>query len=97
MENTPKISVETIVRTILLLFTFANTVLVMLNKNPMPFAEDQLYIAFTAISTAIATVWAWWKNSSITPEAIRADEVMKALKENKITDDDVIKLIEKNI
>lgn len=77
-----KVSVETVVRTIVLVATLINQVLTMLGKNPLPFAEDELYTIFTAAATIVATVWAWWKNNSFTLEAIKADEYLAELKAN---------------
>ena len=85
-----KVSVETVVRTIVLVVTLLNQVLTMLGKNPLPFAEDELYSMLTAaeevsqvISLAFtigASIWAWWKNNSFTSAAIQADEYMKEIK-----------------
>lgn len=84
MTEKKKVSVETIVRTIVLAVTLLNQVLTMLGKNPLPFAEDELYALLTTAATVAATLWAWWKNNSFTPAAIKADEYLSELKaENK--------------
>lgn len=75
-----KVSAETIIRTIVLLVTLINSVLTMSGKNPLPFAEDELYTALSCIATIGATLWAWWKNNSFTEAAIKADEYLKDLK-----------------
>lgn len=74
------ISAETIIRTIVLAVTLANTILTSAGKNPLPFAEDELYTLLSNVATVAASVWAWWKNNSFTTEAIEADEVLKGLK-----------------
>lgn len=79
MQN-KKASIETVVRTIVLAVTLLNQLLTMFGKNPLPFAEDELYSTITAIATIAATVWAWWKNNSFTPAAIQADEYLAKLK-----------------
>lgn len=78
-----KVSTDTIVRTIVLLITLVNQVLTMFGKNPLPFAEDELYTMFTAAATIAATIWAWWKNNSFTSAAIKADELLQSLKSSK--------------
>lgn len=78
MKN--KISKDTIIRTIVLFFTLINMVLTTLGKNPLPFSEDELYLALTEITTVAATIWAWWKNNSFTQNAIMADTYLKDLK-----------------
>lgn len=80
MDAKKKVKVETIVRTIVLAVTLLNQVLTVLGKNPLPFAEDELYAMLTTAATIAATVWAWWKNNSFTPEAIEADEYLAELK-----------------
>ena len=57
-----KITPDTIARTIILVIAIANTVLTMLGKNPLPFADDDIYTAVSIIATLAASAWAWWKN-----------------------------------
>ena len=80
-----KIPTETIIRAIVLFVTLVNTILTMSGKNPLPFAEDELYAWLSAVATVAATLWAWWKNNSFTPEAITADEYLAELKANNAT------------
>ena len=80
MNERRKVKVDTIVRTIVLAVTLINQVLTMFGKNPLPFAEDELYAMLTTAATIAATIWAWWKNNSFTSEAIAADEYMHELK-----------------
>lgn len=81
-----KIPTQTIIRAIVLLVTLVNTILTIFGKNPLPFAEDELYAWLTAAATAVATLWAWWKNNSFTPEAIQADKYLAELKANNNTE-----------
>lgn len=80
MTEKKKVSVEAIVRTIVLAVTLLNQVLTMLGKNPLPFADDELYTMLTTAATVAASLWAWWKNNSFTPAAIKADEYLTELK-----------------
>lgn len=80
-----KIPTETIIRAIVLFVTLVNTILTMSGKNPLPFAEEELYSWLSAAATVAATLWAWWKNNSFTPEAIQADEYLADLKANSTT------------
>lgn len=83
-----KVSVETIIRTIVLAVTLVNQVLTMFGKNPLPFAEDELYALLSTAATIAATLWAWWKNNSFTAAAIEADEYLAGIKsENKETEE----------
>lgn len=81
-----KIPTQTIIRAIVLLVTLVNTVLTIFGKNPLPFAEEELYAWLTAAATVAGTLWAWWKNNSFTPEAIQADKYLAELKANNNTE-----------
>lgn len=88
MPEKKKVSVETIIRTIVVAVTLLNSVLTMLGKNPLPFAEEQIYTALSGVATVAATLWAWWKNNSFTAAAITADNYMAELKAgNKETEE----------
>ena len=82
MEN-KKPSAGTIARLICLILTLVNQVLVMTGHSPLPFdlGEAEAWIA-TGL-TAAASLWAYWKNNSWTPEAIEADDTMRLNKANK--------------
>ena len=71
---------ETIIRTVITFIALLNSVLVMCNKNPLPYSETQLYAALSGIMSVLSTLWSWWKNNSFTQEAIEADEVLRELK-----------------
>lgn len=74
------VSKETIIRTVLLVVTLVNMGLTAFGKNPLPFAEEDIYTFVSFILTAAASIWAWWKNNSFTKAAIKADEQLKAMK-----------------
>lgn len=78
-----KISKDTIIRTIVLGIALLNQILTMFGINPLPWSEDEAYTITSTIVTAAASIWAWWKNNSITPAAIEADQQLKQLKNNK--------------
>lgn len=78
--NTSKVSKETIIRTVVLVFALVNQVLTALNINPLPFSEEEVYEAMSLVLTAAASIWAWWKNNSFTAAAIEADKLKDQLK-----------------
>jgi SPP1 family holin len=81
-----KVNTETIIRTVVLAITLINQALTSSGKNPLPFAESELYEFLSLGATICAAIWAWWKNNSFTKAAIKADGYMKALKKlNKTT------------
>lgn len=74
-----------IIRTVVLFIALLNQVLVMFNLSPLPFTSDEIEHGVTALFTTIITLWAWWKNNSITSEAIEADKYMRQLKDRDKT------------
>ena len=75
-----KIKPATIARTAVLALALTNQILSAAGKSPLPIDSATLEPWVTAGLTTVAAVWAWWKNNSFTPEAIRADELMKEMK-----------------
>lgn len=78
-----KIEPATIARTAVLIFALANQVLMMSGKNPLPFAEEDVYATVTEILTVGASIWTWWKNNSFTQPALEADAYKKEIKNIK--------------
>ena len=75
------VSIETIIRTIVLLVALINQILTAVGKNPLPFSDDVIYEAVTLAVTICASLWAWWKNNSFTIAAIEGDKVKDHLKQ----------------
>lgn len=75
-----KIKAATIARTAVLALALANQILSVAGMSPLPIDSATLEPWVTTGLTTAAALWAWWKNNSFTPEAIRADELMKEMK-----------------
>lgn len=75
-----KVSKQTIIRTAVLIFALINQVLTVLNINPLPFSEEEVYEAVSLVLTAASSIWAWWKNNSFTSKAVLADQYLADLK-----------------
>lgn len=69
-----------IVRTLVLVVALVNNALVMAGYSPIPYSNEQVEGFFAALLTVFATLWAWWKNNSITKDAKEADKYLKELK-----------------
>ena len=78
-----KVSKQTIVRMIVLFVLLINQLLAAFGKSPLPFDEEQVNTGVSTILTALAALWAWWKNNSFTKEAIKADLYMRAQREQR--------------
>lgn len=75
-----KIKPATIARTAVLALALTNQILSVAGLSPLPIDSATLEPWVTTGLTTAAAVWAWWKNNSFTPEAIRADELMKKMR-----------------
>lgn len=75
-----EIKPATIARTAVLALALANQVLSVAGLSPLPIDSATLEPWVTTGLTTAAAVWAWWKNNSFTPEAIRADELLKEMR-----------------
>lgn len=78
-----KATKETWVRTAVLILTLINQILIVCEKNPLPFGEEQIYEGLSMLLTAFVSLWNWWKNNSFTEEAVQADVYLKKMKEEK--------------
>ena len=76
-----KIKKDTIVRTIVLFVALINMILTSTGHSVLPFTDEEIIDGISVVATIGASVWAWWKNNSFTPNAIEADEILKKLKE----------------
>ncbi len=73
----PKVTKETIARTLCLALALINQILAVAGREVLPFAEDELYQLVTLAGTLIASGIAWWKNNSFTRPALAADLYLK--------------------
>jgi len=63
-------NIGTIIRTVVLVFALLNQILVAFGKSPLPFDEVEVEQGVSAIITASAALWAWWKDNDVTKQAI---------------------------
>lgn len=72
-----------ITRLVVVVILMINQVLIAKGWTPIPYEEEQIFEAVNAVAVAVATVWAWYKNNSVTKEAQEADEYLRELKNKK--------------
>lgn len=77
-----KITAETIARTIVLVIALLNQIFAIFGRDQIPIAEDNVYQLVSILFTIGAAIWSWWKNNSVTQNAIKADEYLKELKDS---------------
>ncbi len=78
-----KISKGTIVRTILLVITLLNMALQHFNIDIIKVDESEVASVVEYIIQIAIIVVGFWKNNSYTEKAIKADELLKKLKESE--------------
>lgn len=78
-----KVSKGTIIRTAVLVLAIVNNALAIAGKSPLPVDDQTVTEVISFVFTTGAAFVAWWKNNSFTPEAITADETLKANKNTK--------------
>lgn len=70
----------TIVRTIMLILTIINDLLIFYGKSPINIDESTVYQIVSILATVIVPIWTWWKNNSFTKHAKKADDYLDKLK-----------------
>lgn len=83
--NVKDIKPSTYVSAVVLIFTMANYVLNIIGKPVVNINENEITAWVTAIVGVVGIVYSWYKNQSITHPAQVADDVMKILKDGRIT------------
>lgn len=75
------VKTDTIIRTVILLVALINQILTSTGHTIIPVSDEDIATIISLVITAGASIWAWWKNNSFTAHAIKADEIMRELKE----------------
>lgn len=91
-----KIKVSTIARIGALLVALANQCLALFGQDILPFTDNAVYQFITVILTITIAVINAWKNNDITPMARTAGKVFDALKDGKITEEEVKNLLKES-
>ena len=74
------VKTDTIIRTIVLVIALVNQVLTSTGHSVLPINDEEISELITLVITIGAALWAWWKNNSFTKNAIEADEILQAKK-----------------
>lgn len=72
-----KVKTETIIRTVILFIALINQVLSITGHSVLPFSDAEIEQGVSMLITAIAALWAWWKNNSFTKDHIEADAMVE--------------------
>lgn len=66
-----KPKIDTIIRTVTLFIVLLNQILICFDKNPLPFAEDDIYNFISTVATVIISIISWWKNNDFSQKALK--------------------------
>ena len=91
-----KIKVSTIARIGALLVALANQCLALFGQDLLPFTDNVAYQIITVVLTVVMALISAWKNNDITTLARTAGRVFDALKDGKITEDEVENLLKES-
>lgn len=83
--NVKDIKPSTYVSAVVLIFTMVNYVLNIMGKPVININENEIATWVTAIVGVVGIIYSWYKNQSITHPAQAADDIMKILKDGRIT------------
>lgn len=83
--NVKDIKPSTYVSAVVLIFTMVNYVLNIMGKPVININENEIAAWVTAIVGIVGIIYSWYKNQSITYPAQVADDIMKILKDGRIT------------
>ena len=83
--NVKDIKPSTYVSAVVLIFTMVNYVLNIMGKPVININENEIAAWVTASVGVVGIVYSWYKNQSITHPAQVADDIMKILKDGRIT------------
>lgn len=91
-----KIKVSTIARVGALVVALANQCLALFGQDLLPFTDNLVYQIISVVATIVIAIISAWKNNDITPVARTAGRVLDALKDGKITEEEVENLLEES-
>lgn len=83
--NVKDIKPSKYVSAVVLIFTMVNYVLNIMGKPVININENEIAAWVTAIVGVVGIIYSWYKNQSITHPAQVADDIMKILKDGRIT------------
>lgn len=73
---------DAIIRLIVMAVLMINMVLTLAGKNPIPFDEAAVTEWLTIAAGGLSAIWSWWKNNNMTAAAQKAQDTLKAIKED---------------
>jgi len=89
-----QIKPSVIVRCVMQVIAIINQALAILGKGTLPFADNVVYQVLSVVLTATVGIWAAWKNNDITVAANIGSDIMHAIKDGKVSEEEAKKLLD---
>lgn len=88
-----RIKISTIARIGVLIVVLINQILAVTGHEFLPFTEDMVYQMISLIATIIVGIINAWYNNDITRIAILSGKVFDALKDQKVTEEEILDML----
>lgn len=85
MNEKTKAIIRLIVQAVLLF----NMALTLAGKNPLTVDESALTDWLTTTTTAISSIWIWWKNNNVTKHAQYAQRSLNEMKKTHVNNGEI--------
>lgn len=83
MSKQSKEKSKAIIALVILVLTLVNSGLQLAGYDTIPINNEKVELVLTLVSSAGASVYAWWKNQNVTKEAVQSQEYLNELKDFK--------------
>lgn len=81
-------TLKAIIRLIITVIILLNAFLASKGIAPIPFDETAFAEGAFYVLSGLATVWIWWKNNNVTKASHKAQDYLRALKEDGEEEED---------
>lgn len=94
--NISKIRPHTWISIVMVILALVNYVLMAVGKPIINFGEDQVTYLVNTVMNVIFILYPAWKNNSVTDKAAIADDVLYALRDGKISKEEIENFIKEH-
>lgn len=89
-----KDQIESIVGTIVAIISIGNLIAKNFGWIPLDISQDVIYNFVSNIAVVCSSIYIWWKNNNVTPDAKLSQKVLNGLKDGEILPNQVNELLE---
>lgn len=74
---------KAIINIVIAFAVLINAILTAAGRNPIPINENAVAEVISYTAAGLETLWIWWKNQNLTPEAITAQKIADEMKADR--------------